>query len=141
MKNNDVFVFQIEPYNFEKAGQISSFVKKSLLNKNVDKLIIKRVSIATYEAEINVVIHSSGGYGTVSFCDSFLEIEFIDEGPGIDDIEEAMTRGFSTASHHAMENGFGAGMGLPNIKSASDEFSLVSSPEGTRLKIGFGLEL
>ncbi len=131
--------FEIPCNNIQDAGTLSVSIKRMLKQINVDKTIIRRVSVACYEAEINVVIHSHGGIGKVNFEDDFLEITFVDKGPGIPDIDLAMEKGFSTASEHARLNGFGAGMGLPNIKDASDEFDLKSSPCGTELTIGFHL--
>lgn len=122
-----------------EAGVIASRVKKLLKEKNVDASIIRKVSIAVYEAEINVVIHSKGGEATVEITDNYLEVKFDDVGPGIDDIPMALSEGWSTASDFARGNGFGAGMGLPNIKACSDDFGLMSSPDGTHLKIGFNL--
>ena len=105
--------------------------------RGLTREFVKKVTIGLYEAEINVVVHSYGGNVKISTTDSFIEIIFNDSGPGIDNIDEAMTAGFSTASPLAIENGFGAGMGLPNIKDVSDEMLLTSSKEGTRLYLKF----
>lgn len=131
--------FAISCDSLTEAGIVSSTIKKELKSRGVDRSIVRRVAIAAYESEINVVIHSHGGSATVVLDDDYLEITFKDEGPGIPSIKDALTHGFSTASQYARENGFGAGMGLPNIKASSDDFDIQSSPEGTILKIGFNL--
>ena len=93
-----------------------------------------------YEAEINVVIHSYGGKVVVGITDDYIDVTFTDVGPGIPSIENALTKGFSTASSYAIENGFGAGMGLPNIHSVADEMDLRSSEAGTYLHIRFKVD-
>lgn len=127
--------FTIESMDLENAGTVSSYIKKTLINKGISKAIIKRVSIAVYEAEINVVIHSYGGICKYVIEDDFIHVTFQDTGPGIPDIEQAFKPGFSTANSMAINYGFGAGMGLINIRNASDEFNISSSPKGTILDI------
>ena len=119
--------------SLENAGYISSKIKRMLNTWGIDKQIIRRVAIASYEAEINVVIHSYGGICNVEYDENELRIEFLDRGPGIPSIENAMKEGWSTASQQDRENGFGAGMGFPNMKRASDELIVDSSPDGTRV--------
>ncbi len=131
--------FPIERNDIGNAGTVASLTKRELKKRGFSPDFIKRVTIGVYEAEINVVIHSYGGYTKVYISDDSCEIEFVDRGPGIPNIEDAMQAGFSTASPYAIENGFGAGMGLPNIKAVSDEMTLESSEEGTRLSIKFYL--
>ena len=126
---------QIVALDLENAGYVSSRIKKNLINANIQKPVIKRVSIAVYEAEINVVIHSYGGTCKYTMDDEKIKVVFKDNGPGIKDIEQAIQPGFSTANTQAIYYGFGAGMGLMNIKNASDEFNISSSPEGTTLEI------
>ncbi|MDD3170785.1 MAG: ATP-binding protein [Bacilli bacterium] len=133
------YSFEILPMNLEQAGYISSFVKRLLVADNVSKIIVRRVSIATYEAEINVVIHSFGGTCDIEYTKDKLKMVFSDKGPGIKNIDAAMSEGFSTASLFARENGFGAGMGLPNIRKSCDEFDIKSSEEGTIVTIIFNL--
>ena len=125
--------------SLENAGYISSKIKRMLTGWGIDKQIIRRVAIASYEAEINVVIHSYGGICIVSYDDNTLKIEFLDRGPGIPSIENAMKEGWSTASQQDRENGFGAGMGFPNMKRASDELIVESSPDGTSVVMIFNL--
>ena len=126
---------QIEAMDLENAGIASSTIKKALIQKGISKPLIKRVSIAVYEAEINVVIHSYGGVCTYTIDDDKIKVIFEDSGPGIPDIEQALQPGYSTANQQAKCYGFGAGMGLMNIKNSSDEFNITSSPKGTTLEI------
>lgn len=127
--------FAIEAMDLENAGNVSSFIKKTLIQEGIAKPIVKRVSIAIYEAEINVVIHSYGGVCKYEIDGEKIFVRFQDTGPGITDIEQALQPGFSTANNQAIYYGFGAGMGLMNIKNASDEFHISSSPKGTTLDI------
>lgn len=127
--------FPIEAMDLENAGSVSSYIKKALISKNISKSVIKRVSIAVYEAEINVVIHSYGGVCKYTIDDECIHVIFEDIGPGIPDIEQAFKPGYSTANAQAINYGFGAGMGLINIRNASDDFHISSSPKGTILDI------
>ena len=102
-------------------------VKKNLRQLGLPPEIIRRVSIAMYEGEINMVIHAGGGNAEVRVAEDFIEIELIDHGPGIADIEQAMQAGFSTAPDNIRSLGFGAGMGLPNMKKYSDEMTIESA--------------
>ena len=129
--------YEIERNDIGNAGTVASLTKRTLKKQGFSREFVKRVTIGVYEAEINVVIHSYGGKATVELTDEYVEIIFTDVGPGIESIENAMTEGWSTASKYAIENGFGAGMGLPNIKACSDEMDLQSSKEGTTLRIRF----
>ena len=124
--------YNIERNDIANAGTVSSLTKRALKDRGLSREFIKQVTIGVYEAEINVVIHSYGGKANVV-------ITFQDKGPGIPNIEQALTAGYSTASSYAIENGFGAGMGLPNIKAVSDEMDLQSSEDGTYLRIKFNI--
>ena len=135
------FDFEVEGGNFSKAGTASSEVKKILNQLNVDYKIIKRVVVALYEAEVNIVAHAYRGWITADIDTNRIKLTLEDEGPGIPDIEKAMEPGFSTASAKVREMGFGAGMGLPNIKKNTDEFKLESEVgKGTRLEMMVLLE-
>lgn len=123
--------FDIKTMDFENAGFASSYIKKELKRIDVPKNIIRRIAIATYEAEINVVIHSFGGFCHYNIHENRITVKFKDIGPGIKDIQKAMLKGFSTANQEAKMHGFGAGMGLVNINEAVDEFRIVSSEKGT----------
>ena len=118
--------FNLEGGNFKRAGFASSEIKKLLKKRNIDTSIIKRTVVAAYEAEVNVVAHAYSGSVYVDVDNEKIKIKVIDEGPGIKDIELAMKEGYSTASREVREMGFGAGMGLPNIKKNVDEFKITS---------------
>jgi serine/threonine-protein kinase RsbT len=130
------FEFNIEGGNFTRAGLASSEIKKMLKQLNVDLGIIKRTVVASYEAEVNVVAHAYSGTAYVDLDEEKVVIKFIDEGPGIPDIEMAMKEGFSTASSTVREMGFGAGMGLPNMKKNADDLKISSEVgKGTEVQI------
>lgn len=129
--------YVIERNDIGNAGTVASLTKRALKNRGFSRDFVKKVTIGIYEAEINVVIHSYGGSCVVEINDEFIRITFDDVGPGIENIEQALTEGYSTASKIAIENGFGAGMGLPNIKDVADFMILESSEEGTHLSIRF----
>lgn len=119
------YTFNIEKNDFVCAGQASSNIKKLLMQIGIDSSIIRRAAIATYEAEMNIVIHSSsGGSLSLQVCPDCIEILAEDSGPGIDDVELAMKEGYSTAPDWIREMGFGAGMGLHNMKKCSDFFRI-----------------
>ncbi len=120
--------FEIEGKNFGKAGSISTKVKEILQEIGIEPTVIRRVAIATYEAEMNVVMYARRGELTLNLSPTEIHIEVEDEGPGIEDIELAMQEGYSTATEEMREMGFGAGMGLPNIKKNSDKFEIFSTP-------------
>jgi serine/threonine-protein kinase RsbT len=126
--------FDIESNDFRRAGAASRAIKEHLKRVGATPEAVRRAMIAAYEAEMNVVIHSVGGRMEAALTDSRLDVNVIDEGPGIPDVELAMTEGFSTASPEARALGFGAGMGLPNIKRNSDRLRVTSHlGEGTRV--------
>ncbi len=132
--------YDIIKSDFARAGEASSDLKRSLRQLGIDSGVLRKVAIATYEAEINVVIHSEGGAIDVYIKPDRIEIYVSDEGPGIEDIELAMTAGYSTATSEVREMGFGAGMGLPNIKRYADGFFIASDVGvGTNLKIVMNL--
>ncbi|MFO7880256.1 MAG: ATP-binding protein [Bacteroidota bacterium] len=132
--------FDIEGGDFTSAGKASSEVKKVLKHLNVNPGLIRRAAVALYEAEVNVVAHAWKGTMEVEITSAVLKVMIQDEGPGIDDIEQAMEEGWSTASDTVREMGFGAGMGLPNIKRNVDHMVL-SSESGKGTKIEFSLKL
>ena len=119
-----VFHYDIDGEDFISAGQASIQIKKNLRRIGLDPEIIRRVSIAMYEGEINMVIHAKGGEADVKLYEDRIEIILADKGPGIKNIDEAMQEGFSTASDTIRSLGFGAGMGLPNMKRYSDEMEI-----------------
>lgn len=132
--------FKISGGDFSKAGTISTTIKEILQEIGIDSTIIRRAAIASYEAEMNVVMYANSGTITLNITPEKLHIKLEDKGPGIKDIDMAMKEGFSTATDKMREMGFGAGMGLPNIKRNADKFAIASTPgEGTNLDIIFCL--
>lgn len=128
------FHFDVDGENFTSAGQASMQVKKNLRQLGLSPEIIRRVSIAMYEGEINMVIHAGGGEADVNVMTDAVEIILTDTGPGIKDIEQAMQEGFSTAPDSIRSLGFGAGMGLPNMKRYTDYMDIKSVVgEGTTI--------
>lgn len=121
------FNFTLEGGNFSRAGTASSEVKKILKQLNVDSALIKRIVVALYEAEVNVVAHAFEGIMNVVFDGKSIIVTITDKGPGIPDISLAMQEGYSTASPEVREMGFGAGMGLPNMKKNCDRLNIEST--------------
>ena len=121
------FRFQVDGDDFTSAGQASVQVKKDLRRLGVDSEIIRRVSIAMYEGEINMVIHAGGGVAEVRVTEEAVEIILADQGPGIADINLAMQDGYSTAPDTIRSLGFGAGMCLPNMKRYTDYMDIQST--------------
>ena len=121
------FNFNLEGGNFSRAGAASSEIKKILKQLNVDALLIKRIVVALYEAEVNVVAHAYEGVMNVVLDGKSIVVTITDKGPGIPDIAKAMQEGFSTASPEVREMGFGAGMGLPNMKKNCDRLNIEST--------------
>jgi anti-sigma regulatory factor (Ser/Thr protein kinase)/CBS domain-containing protein len=134
--------FFIKKFDFENAGHPSFELKKLLKEKNIPKKIIRRASIASYEMEINVAIHSDGGRISFLLDKEKIIIEAKDNGPGIANVEQVLEPGFSTANDWIRSLGFGAGMGIPNTKRVSDEFDIESEVgRGTIVKSTIYLEL
>ena len=128
------FFFEVDGSDFTSAGQASVQLKKNLRRLGIPPEIIRRASIAMYEGEINMVIHAKGGEASVSVDENEIEITLTDHGPGIADIDQAMQEGFSTATDNIRSLGFGAGMGLPNMKRYSDSMEIKSTVgEGTTI--------
>mgnify|MGYP002411559837 FL=1 len=126
--------------DYVRAGEASADIKRALRQLGVSMEILRRVSVAAYEAEMNMVIHSLGGEMRLLVEADRVRLVTQDVGPGIADIARAMSEGFSTANEEAQSMGFGAGMGLPNIKRNADEFDIQSKPgQGTRIEAVFHL--
>ena len=132
------FHFNVDGDSFTSAGEASVNVKKLLRQLHIDPDVVKRVSIAMYEGEINMVIHANGGVATVDIGEREIVVQLVDTGKGIADIDQAMQEGFSTATDDIRELGFGAGMGLPNMKKYSDEMHIESEVgKGTTVTLKF----
>ena len=128
--------FVIEGRDFVHAGSASTEIKSILNSLGIDAVVVRRVAIAAYEAEMNVVMYAERATMTFSVTPEVVRMCVEDRGPGIADIALAMQEGWSTATHEMREMGFGAGMGLPNIRRNADEFSIRSEVgKGTRLDI------
>ena len=140
MSESVKFHFIVDGDDFTSAGQASVQVKKSLRRLGINPEIIRRISIAMYEGEINMVIHAGGGEADVLVYEDRIEIVLADKGPGIANIELAMQEGFSTAPDNVRSLGFGAGMGLPNMKRYTDDMNIQSKPgEGTTITMTVNL--
>lgn len=134
MSEELVFRFDVDGEDFTTAGQASVQVKRSLRQLGIDPETIRRVSIAMYEGEINMVIHAGGGVAEVRVSEDCITIILDDNGPGIKDIDKAMQEGYSTAPDEIRSLGFGAGMGLPNMKRHTDSIEIESTVGvGTRI--------
>ena len=133
-----VLTFPVEGNNFPAAGEAASKIKKTLQQLGVKPELIRRISIATYEAEMNIVIHAEKGKITLQVGEERITVKAEDSGKGIPDLHLAMREGFSTASENIRELGFGAGMGLPNIKKCADQLQIDSQVNtGTLLVMDF----
>lgn len=140
MNEELIFRFDVDGDDFTSAGQASVKVKNNLRQLGISPDIIKKVSVAMYEGEINMVIHAGGGVAEVKVCEDYIEIILEDTGPGIKDINQAMQEGFSTATETIRSLGFGAGMGLPNMKKHSDSM-VIDSTVGVGTKITMRVNL
>ena len=138
--NSLKLTYEVDGEDFTRAGEASSSVKKQLRKLGISPEAIRKVAIALYEGEINMVIHADGGRAEVEIAMDHITIRMIDSGPGIPDVEQAMEEGFSTAGEIARDLGFGAGMGLPNMKRYSDEMKIDTTlGVGTTVTMRFNL--
>jgi len=124
MENSVKLHYKVDENDFTLAGEASSATKKVLKQLGFSAEVIRKVAIAMYECEINMVIHANGGEIDVEISPEKIVMTHKDKGPGIKDIEAAMTAGYSTASEKVRELGFGAGMGLPNMKKYTDKLDI-----------------
>lgn len=131
MSDTITLTYTVSNEDFTRAGEASSDVKSRLKQMNVDPAVIRKVSIAMYEGEINMVIHAEGGTITVEISSDQITMTLADKGPGIADIDKAMQAGYSTAPDNVRSMGFGAGMGLPNMKKYTDDMQIT-----TKLGVG-----
>lgn len=134
-------VFPVAAGAYETAGEASAAIKRKLKQLGVDSGVLRRVSVASYEVELNLVIHSMGGTLTLTVDPQQVTLCSKDVGPGIPDIDKAMTEGYSTANEEARSLGFGAGLGLPNMKRNASTFEIQSQAGvGTSITMGFRLD-
>ncbi len=141
MENRLSDTYAVQASQFETAGDASAAIKRKLKQLGVDSTILRRIAVASYEAELNLIIHSQGGTLTMEMTPDELALISADVGPGIPDIDKALTEGFSTASEQARDLGFGAGMGLPNMRRNADGFTIASEMgKGTTIRMMFKLQ-
>lgn len=141
---SDILLREVYPISagaYETAGEASASIKRKLKQLGIDSSVLRRISVASYEVELNLVIHSMGGTLTLAVDPEQIMLISKDVGPGIPDITRAMTEGYSTANEEARSLGFGAGMGLPNMKRNASSFDIQSQPGvGTSIVMGFKLK-
>ena len=134
-------VFPVEKDDFVSAGEVSAKIKRTLKKLGVDSSVLRRISVCSYEVELNLVIHSLGGTIDFSVDEDEVTLLIHDRGPGIPDLDLAMREGWSTAPESVRNMGFGAGMGLPNMKRNADEFDIQSTVGvGTQILMKFHLK-
>ncbi len=132
--------YDVRSDDFSVAGEASGKIKRTLKDLGLDASIVRNVAIAVYEGEINMVIHADGGRIDVEITPEKITVVLADSGPGIPDVEKAMQAGYSTAPENIRALGFGAGMGLPNIKKYSDEMKIETQiGTGTTITLGFNI--
>ncbi len=130
--------YSVRSGDFNAAGDASSSIKNLLKRLGVNTAAVRRVAIASYEAELNIIIHSLGGTLSLAVSRDAVSLVANDAGPGIEDVEQAMVEGYSTAPESVRLLGFGAGMGLSNMKRCADDFNIESTPgKGTTIRMRF----
>ena len=133
--------YEVNAGEFQTAGDASANIKRKLKQIGVSSDVLRRIAVASYEVELNLIIHSHGGKLMLDMMPTQIVLTSADVGPGIADISKAMQEGFSTASEEARDLGFGAGMGLPNMKRNADGFSIESEVGvGTTIQMAFGIK-
>ncbi len=133
--------YTVHAQEYATAGDASATIKRKLKQLGVNSAVLRRIAVASYEAELNLIIHSEGGTLSMHMTPEKIVLISEDIGPGIPDIQQALKEGYSTASEEARNLGFGAGMGLPNMKRNADEFTIESQVgKGTRIRMGFNLQ-
>lgn len=131
--------FPVSAGDYASAGEVSAKIKGILKMIGLDPALLRRVTIAAYEGELNIIIHSHGGTMSLEISPDSIRISCEDIGPGIEDIELAMQEGYSTAPTSIRMMGFGAGMGLSNMKKNSDVFDIKSDKNGTKIDLVFNI--
>jgi CBS domain-containing protein len=127
--------FSVNKYDFGRAGKGTHEIKRALTGLGLDPRLIRRAAVASYEMEMNMVLHSAGGSLSCVIVPDRVEITARDTGPGIPNVEQALEEGYTTANEWIKSLGFGAGMGLPNIRRVSDDFAIQSSTAGTQVRV------
>lgn len=141
MQTGLIDTYNVKASEFETAGDASASIKRKLKQLGVESGILRRIAVASYEVELNLIIHSMGGTLTMEMTPEMIKLVSDDVGPGIKDISLALQEGYSTASEQARDLGFGAGMGLPNMKRNADDFKIESElGKGTRIEMTFKLK-
>ena len=132
--------YPVKADDMTSAGDVSARIKRQMKQLGIPASVVRRVSVGTYEAEINLVIHSDGGRIDFEISPENITIRVVDQGPGIPDLKKAMTEGWSTATNEVRNMGFGAGMGLPNMKRNADGFAITSEVgKGTDIVMTFNI--
>ena len=140
MQGKKIVDKRIARRDFQRGGEVSSKLKTLLRKLGVDAAIIRKTSIVTYELEMNIIIHSKGGKISASISSDSINVCAEDKGPGIEDLDKAFKPGYSTATDEIRELGFGAGMGLNNVKKYSDKLEVDTEPgTGTEVRVQFDL--
>lgn len=132
--------FEVYANDYQNAGNASSEIKKYLMQIGFTTKFIRKIVICAYEAEMNIVIHSLGGKLTITIDNKKISLTSTDKGPGIKDLDLALSEGYSTATEAVREMGFGAGMGLPNMKKNCKFFEIDSSSKGTIVKLSWEIK-
>ncbi len=134
-------VFDVRSHDYAAAGDASAAIKRKLKQLGINSEILRHIAVASYEVELNLIIHSLGGTLTLEITPADIVLISKDVGPGIPDIDKAMQEGYSTASDEARDLGFGAGMGLPNMRRNADEFEISSTMGvGTLIRMKFHIQ-
>ena len=138
--NAIVDTYEVKTAEYQTAGDASASIKRKLKKLGVDSGILRRIAVASYEVELNLIIHSMGGTLTMEMTPAEIKLISKDVGPGIPSVDKALQEGYSTASEEARNLGFGAGMGLPNMRRNADCFHIESElGEGTLIEMSFSL--
>ena len=138
--NTMIDTYEVRTADYQTAGDASAAIKRKLKQLGIDSKILRRIAVASYEVELNMIIHSLGGTLTMEMTPAEIKLISKDVGPGIPNIDKALQEGYSTASEEARTLGFGAGMGLPNMRRNADGFHIESEMgKGTLIEMCFSL--
>lgn len=139
--NTIIDTYAVKALDYQTAGDASATIKRKLKQLGVDSTVLRRIAVASYEVELNMIIHSMGGMLTMEMTPTEIKLSSKDIGPGIESIDKALQEGYSTASEEARTLGFGAGMGLPNMRRNADGFHIESElGKGTLIEMRFILQ-